>query len=94
MGSKKTEPEPKVRQKRTPEERALEALGTAERQYVKATEKLAAHNAETASLEAEAKATRDRLAYVVLNPDLPVKERDRVANALAGTPEEPVAADA
>jgi len=77
----------KERTKKTPEQRALENLGTAERVHKKAKDKLAAHQAETAGLVAEVNATQARLQYVALHPDLPQAEAERVAAYLNPEPE-------
>lgn len=81
-----------ARQKKTPEQRAAEALGTAERVYAKAVEKskeaAAAHGA---AVEAQGKAEA-RLEYVSQHPDLPEEVRAKYAKHFAGDDEEPVTA--
>lgn len=75
------------RQKKTPEQRAQEALGTAERVRERNLEKLAEARTLVRALEAEAEKLDARLAYVGIHPDLTQEERDRVANILNPPPE-------
>ena len=76
----------KERTKKTPEQRALEALGTAERVYDKAREKVTTLEAELAEARTVVNSPRARLEYVAIHPDLPQEERDRVAAILSPPP--------
>lgn len=79
------------RQKKTPEQRALEALGTAERVYAKAKDKLTEAAKATNEARTAVATTRARLEYVAIHPDLPEAERERVAAVLNPPPQpEPV----
>jgi hypothetical protein len=75
---KKTE-----RQKKTPEERATEALGTAERVHARILEKLSDARQTVQELRAEAAKAGARLQYVGIHPDLPPEERERIAAMFA-----------
>lgn len=77
------------RQKKTPEERALEALGTAERVRTKAQAKVADLRVQLADALNVVRLTTARLEYVAIHPDLPQEERDRVAAYLHPSPENP-----
>lgn len=78
----------KDRQKKTPEERALEALGTAERVRTKALNKLSEARGIVLELEEAVEKATARLEYVAIHPDLPQEERDRLAAYLHPEPQD------
>lgn len=85
--AKKTAPEPVARTKRTPAERAADALGVAQRAVTKWDEKLAAANAVKAEADAELEAAVKRLRYLSDNPDLTPEQREQAAQFLTSWPQ-------
>jgi hypothetical protein len=67
------------RQKKTPAERATEALETAMRVEERALERLAKAKETIPPLEAEVQKVQARVAYLLANPDLPEDVREMYA---------------
>lgn len=80
------------RQKKTPEQRALDTLGPAERAVTKTRAKVAELEATLAQAQEAAEAAEKRLRYAAAHPDLPEADRQRAAGLLPAITGEPVVA--
>jgi chromosome segregation ATPase len=67
------------RQRKTPAQRAQEALGVAQRRVTSITKKLHHAKEEVQTLEAELEEAELRLEYVQRNPDLPEQQTAKPA---------------
>lgn len=76
----------KERQKKTPEQRAAEALGTAERVLASLEERTVKAREAHDALYTETQAAKARLQYVGAHPDLPEADRERIAAMFAPEP--------